>query len=195
MGKKRFIPAQHFGSTGGNFCAIKRFRNAERCVRKRVVIPPHAADKSDLADGERVRLQPPPTQLSHAARELFAEDRFTIRAIRPEFVIASDEMRPLVDHLAEQIRARGHQAIVLPVRVWGVASTEAAERVDSYGRVVEAIACLPPRQQEIVRLKFQHGMSYKQIADVMKLTPTNVGFILHTAIKTLRDQFAVGGTE
>src|SRR5204863_4416925 len=40
---------------------------------------------------------------------------------------------------------------------------EAAERVDSYGRVVEAMQALPPRQQEIVRLKFQHGMSYKQI--------------------------------
>jgi len=68
--------------------------------------------------------------------------------------------------------------------------TEAAERVDAYGRVVEAMAVLPPRQQEIVRLKFQHGMSYKQIGEVMKLTSTNVGFILHTAIKALRDQLA-----
>jgi len=67
---------------------------------------------------------------------------------------------------------------------------EAAERVDSYGRVVEAMQALPPRQQEIVRLKFQHGMSYKQIGEVMKLTATNVGFILHTAIKSLRDQLA-----
>jgi RNA polymerase sigma factor (sigma-70 family) len=68
--------------------------------------------------------------------------------------------------------------------------TDAAERVDSYGRVVEAMAALPPRQQEIVRLKFQHGMSYKQIGEVMNLTATNVGFILHTAIKSLRDQLA-----
>jgi RNA polymerase sigma-70 factor (ECF subfamily) len=61
--------------------------------------------------------------------------------------------------------------------------------------VVEAMQSLPPRQQEIVRLKFQHGMSYKQIAEVMKLSATNVGFILHTAIKALRDQLAEERTE
>ena len=72
--------------------------------------------------------------------------------------------------------------------------TDAAERVDDYGRVVEAMAGLPQRQQEIVRLKFQHGMSYKQIGEVMNLTATNVGFILHTAIKALRGQLAVEPT-
>ena len=72
--------------------------------------------------------------------------------------------------------------------VGGEAPTEAVERNDTYGRVVEALQDLPTRQQEIVRLKFQHGMSYKQIAEVMNLTSTNVGFILHTAIKALREQ-------
>lgn len=64
--------------------------------------------------------------------------------------------------------------------------TDAAERVDAYARVTEMMEHLPPRQQEIVRLKFQHGMSYKEIGEVMDLTATNVGFILHTAIKSLR---------
>lgn len=72
--------------------------------------------------------------------------------------------------------------------VGGEAPTEVVERNDTYGRVVEALQDLPTRQQEIVRLKFQHGMSYKQIAKVMNLTSTNVGFILHTAIKALREQ-------
>jgi RNA polymerase sigma-70 factor (ECF subfamily) len=73
--------------------------------------------------------------------------------------------------------------------------TDAAERVDSYQKVVDAIAGLPARQQEIVRLKFQHGLSYKQIGEVMNLTATNVGFILHTAMKTLRGQFGADATE
>jgi len=46
---------------------------------------------------------------------------------------------------------------------------------------------LPPRDREIVRLKFQNGLSYKEIADVTGLTSGNVGFILHHAVKTLRD--------
>jgi RNA polymerase sigma-70 factor (ECF subfamily) len=66
--------------------------------------------------------------------------------------------------------------------------TDVAERVDAYSRVVEVMQGLPPRQQEIVRLKFQHGMSYKEIGQVMNLTATNVGFILHTAIRSLRER-------
>lgn len=66
--------------------------------------------------------------------------------------------------------------------------TDAAERVDNYSRVAEALSDLPTRQQEIVRLKFQHGLSYKEIGQVMNLSATNVGFILHTAIKGLRQK-------
>ena len=40
--------------------------------------------------------------------------------------------------------------------------------------------------QEVVRLKFQNGMSYKEIADVTALSVSNVGFLLHTAINRLR---------
>jgi RNA polymerase sigma factor (sigma-70 family) len=45
---------------------------------------------------------------------------------------------------------------------------------------------LPDRQQEVLRLKFNAGLSYKEIAEVTGLTSTNVGFILHTAIAKLR---------
>jgi RNA polymerase sigma-70 factor (ECF subfamily) len=45
---------------------------------------------------------------------------------------------------------------------------------------------LPPKQREVVRLKFQHDLSYKDIAAVTGNSVTNVGFLLHTAIKRLR---------
>jgi RNA polymerase sigma-70 factor (ECF subfamily) len=70
----------------------------------------------------------------------------------------------------------------------GPAPDDAAERDDSVSAVLQSLAALPPVQQEIVRLKFQHGLSYKEIAAVLELTVTNVGFILHTAIKTLRGE-------
>jgi len=47
---------------------------------------------------------------------------------------------------------------------------------------------LPDRQQEILRLKFQGGLSYRQIAEVMEITVSNVGFLLHTALKTIRER-------
>lgn len=67
---------------------------------------------------------------------------------------------------------------------------DAIERQDSYSHVLEAMETLSANQQEVVRLKFQHGMSYKQISEVTNLSVTNVGFLLHTALKTLRQKLS-----
>jgi RNA polymerase sigma-70 factor (ECF subfamily) len=64
---------------------------------------------------------------------------------------------------------------------------------DEVARLRAAIGQLKPRQQELLRLKFEEGLSYKDIAGVTGLTVTNVGFILHTAIAGLRAQLATGG--
>jgi RNA polymerase sigma factor (sigma-70 family) len=41
-------------------------------------------------------------------------------------------------------------------------------------------------QQEALFLKYKDGLSYKEIAEVMGLSATNVGFILHEAMSLLR---------
>lgn len=63
-----------------------------------------------------------------------------------------------------------------------------AEHNESAGRVQRFMKHLPPNQQEVVRLKFQSGLSYKEIAGVTNLSVTNVGFLIHTALKTLRQR-------
>ncbi len=45
---------------------------------------------------------------------------------------------------------------------------------------------LPPHEQEIVRLKFEAGLSYKEIAAVLRISVSNVGVQLHNAIQTLK---------
>ena len=50
---------------------------------------------------------------------------------------------------------------------------------------------LSPRQQEVLRLRLQAGLSYKEIAEVTGLTVSNVGFHLHAAVRSLRDSLAV----
>lgn len=47
---------------------------------------------------------------------------------------------------------------------------------------------LPENQQEVIRLKFQNGLRYRQIAEITGLTVTNVGFLLHRGLKTLRER-------
>jgi RNA polymerase sigma-70 factor (ECF subfamily) len=63
-------------------------------------------------------------------------------------------------------------------------------RREQVAGILSALASLPEREQEIVRLKFLHDFSYKQIADTVGLSPGNVGYILHGALVKLRDQVA-----
>lgn len=45
---------------------------------------------------------------------------------------------------------------------------------------------LSPSQQEVLRLKFQSGLSYKEIAEVTDKSVNHVGVILHQALKRLK---------
>ena len=81
----------------------------------------------------------------------------------------------LDDHLSQQSDVSTHPGLQLE-------KTEAADGLTNQ------IEKLPDRQQEVLRLKFHAGLSYKEIAEVTGLTSTNVGFILHTAISKLRQR-------
>ena len=61
------------------------------------------------------------------------------------------------------------------------------ERAENLSRVGAAMAALPSKHREVLRLKVEAGLSYKDIAEVMNLTVGNVGFILHTAIARVRE--------
>jgi RNA polymerase sigma factor (sigma-70 family) len=45
---------------------------------------------------------------------------------------------------------------------------------------------LPDNQAECLRLKFQNELSYREIADLTGLSVSNVGFLIHTGLKRLR---------
>jgi len=57
-----------------------------------------------------------------------------------KFVIATDEERPVVEHVAKVLRDRGHEATVLPKAIWGAMATEAAGRV-ARGEFDQAVVC------------------------------------------------------
>jgi RNA polymerase sigma factor (sigma-70 family) len=60
-----------------------------------------------------------------------------------------------------------------------------AETRDVGRKVTRLIADLPETQQEVLRLKFEHGLSYAEISRITSLSVSNVGYLLHVAIKTL----------
>jgi RNA polymerase sigma factor (sigma-70 family) len=67
---------------------------------------------------------------------------------------------------------------------------EHLEQDEAAGFLLRIVATLPPRQQEVLQLKFQNDLSYQQIAEVTKTTANNVGVLIHTALKTLRQRYA-----
>ena len=65
----------------------------------------------------------------------------------------------------------------------------ALEEKDDSARLRGLMKSLPDRQRELVRLKFEAGLSYRDIASATGLTVTNVGTLLHQAVQSLREQF------
>jgi len=66
-----------------------------------------------------------------------------------------------------------------------------ADQHEQSARAAAALARLPANLQEVLRLKFQEGFSYKQIAAITGHSVSNVGFLIHTGIQKLRRQFGI----
>jgi len=60
------------------------------------------------------------------------------------------------------------------------------EQKETSARLTLLLKHLTESQQEVIRLRFQCDLSYQEISEVTQLKVSNVGFIIHTAIKKLR---------
>lgn len=69
---------------------------------------------------------------------------------------------------------------------------EMIEQHQEENAVIRAIEDLPENQQEVMRLKFQEGFSYKEISSITGLSVSHVGVLIHEAMTRLRREFAVG---
>lgn len=104
---------------------------------------------------------------------------FTVCRNRAMDVLRKESrMKPFADGESERAAA----IEPLPGRALEAAETNAA--------ILRLIGRLPANQQEVVRLKFQNGFSYKEISRITALSVSNVGFLMHTALTRLRVEFA-----
>jgi len=67
---------------------------------------------------------------------------------------------------------------------------ERLEAKEATGFLLRILGTLPPRQQEVLQLKFQNDLSYQQISEITQLSVSNVGVLIHNALKTLRQRYA-----
>jgi len=69
------------------------------------------------------------------------------------------------------------------------APSEKLEEKEATGFLLKILSTLPPRQQEVLQLKFQNDLSYQEISEITQLSVSNVGVMIHNALKTLRQRY------
>jgi RNA polymerase sigma-70 factor (ECF subfamily) len=73
----------------------------------------------------------------------------------------------------------------------GADPSDGQEQRDELERVLRLMALLPDSQQEVIRLRFQEGFSYKEISRITGFSVGNVGYLLHVGLKSLRGRLGV----
>jgi RNA polymerase sigma factor (sigma-70 family) len=70
---------------------------------------------------------------------------------------------------------------------------EQLARAEGIGLVRLSLETLDERSRELIRLKFNENLSYKEIGERTGLKIGHVGYLLHHALKTMADELARNG--
>ncbi|TLD69626.1 sigma-70 family RNA polymerase sigma factor [Phragmitibacter flavus] len=67
--------------------------------------------------------------------------------------------------------------------------SEAIEEQELSQQLTRWMSELPEKQREAVRLKFESGLSYKEISEVLHTSIGNVGTLIHLGVTNLRERW------
>jgi len=84
--------------------------------------------------------------------------------------------------------ARRKETRMAPLGHIEVGVAPGLEEKQTISEILQVVETLPKNQREVIYLKFQCDLSYKEISDITKLSVTNVGFLIHTAVRNIRQQ-------
>jgi RNA polymerase sigma-70 factor (ECF subfamily) len=73
-------------------------------------------------------------------------------------------------------------------------TAEVVELRKDTNTVLTLLDRLPKNQQEVLRLKFLHELSYKEISEITELSVGNVGYLIHVGLKSIRERLAAPRT-
>ncbi len=95
-----------------------------------------------------------------------------------------------LDHQRKHSRLIPMEQEILDLEVSAAPSPSAAmEDAEMRGQIQQWMTQLPDKQREAVRLKFEVGLSYKEISDVLKTSIGNVGTLIHLGVESLRERW------
>lgn len=118
----------------------------------------------------------PRTKIEHGARQWL----FTVCRNRAMDVMKKENrMKTLTEDRAAECTSREPS------------QTMVVERRETAVRAADILDGLPDQQREVILLKIQNSMSYREIASVTGLSISNVGYLLHMGFKTMRQRLAI----
>ena len=109
--------------------------------------------------------------------------------------LCREEPSKLSDHMAQWLftvcrnlafDTRKKEARMTPLGDAEIGVDPNLEQKEAVGEIFRLVQNLPKNQREVVYLKFQCDLSYKEISEITKLSVGNVGLLLHTALSTIR---------
>jgi RNA polymerase sigma factor (sigma-70 family) len=84
--------------------------------------------------------------------------------------------------------ARKKEARMAPLGDTEIAVLPDLDERRTVSQIMQLVDTLPKNQREVIYLKFQSDLSYKEISEITKLSVTNVGFLIHSAVRAIRKQ-------
>ncbi|MDH4444004.1 MAG: sigma-70 family RNA polymerase sigma factor [Akkermansiaceae bacterium] len=64
---------------------------------------------------------------------------------------------------------------------------ENADQTERFAQLGSYLARLSENQRDVIILKFQQGLSYQEIHEITGLSSGNIGFLIHSGLKRLRE--------
>jgi len=138
------------------------------------------------------------TQLVRYATWILGNAECAREVVQETFLrLCKEDRSSLSDHVAQWLftvcrnlafDARKKEGRMTPLGDMQIGVATDLDDKQTVNQIFQIVETLPKNQREVIYLKFQCDLSYKEISSVTNLSVSNVGFLIHTAVRAIRKQ-------
>jgi RNA polymerase sigma factor (sigma-70 family) len=138
------------------------------------------------------------TQLVRYASWILGNTECAREVVQETFLrLCREDRASISDHLAQWLftvcrnlafDVRKKEGRMTPLGDVEIGVATDLEDKQTVSQILQIVETLPKNQREVIYLKFQYDLSYKEISSVTNLSVSNVGFLIHTAVRAIRKQ-------
>jgi RNA polymerase sigma-70 factor (ECF subfamily) len=138
------------------------------------------------------------TQLVRYATWILGNAECAREVVQETFLrLCKEDPSSISDHVAQWLftvcrnlafDARKKEGRMTPLGDAEIGVATDLEDKQTVSQILQIVETLPKNQREVIYLKFQCDLSYKEISSVTSLSVSNVGFLIHTAVRAIRKQ-------